>query len=122
MSSPTTLELSMSLFWRLMKSGPFAGTSAAVVFGAFAVSGWRNLALAFPLRNRLERPPGVRNVHNATQPESMVVERNRSSQLLGEQSDCPEAQTLTLQRVDAVGQTHAIVAYLNCDCVVVACR
>src|SRR5271166_1559831 len=30
MSSPTTFELNMSLFWRLMKSGPFAGTSAAV--------------------------------------------------------------------------------------------
>src|SRR5271166_3224932 len=38
MSSPTTFELSMSLFWRLIKSGPFDGTSAAVVFGAFAVS------------------------------------------------------------------------------------
>src|SRR5271165_4784708 len=38
MSSPTTFELSMSLFWRLMKSGPFDGTSAAGVFGAFAVS------------------------------------------------------------------------------------
>src|SRR5580693_8148912 len=34
MSSPTTFELSMSLFCRSMNSGPFAGTSAAVVFGA----------------------------------------------------------------------------------------
>src|SRR5271165_257104 len=35
MSSPTTFELNMSLFWRLMKSGPFAGTPAAVVFISF---------------------------------------------------------------------------------------
>jgi hypothetical protein len=66
-------------------------------------------------RNRFERPPGVRDAHNATQSEPMVVERNRSSQLLSKQSDCAEAQTLTLRRVDIVGQTHAIVANFDCN-------
>jgi hypothetical protein len=52
----------------------------------------------------------------------MVVERNRSSQVLGEQSDRAEAQTLTLQGVDVVGQTYAIVANFDCNRVVIVRR